>query len=127
MGLPRRPLFRLWRQVLPTPTTRRGAAVIGAYYALYLAPVAVGIAFDASRMYWLASGLASATVVVHLCAARGFARVAALAVNMLSTVVNALLMISLILQGAGVQRPVLLPYGLGHRGCRVAGVLAVVH
>ena len=101
MGLPRRPLFRLWRQVLPTPTTRRGAAVIGAYYALYLAPVAVGIAFDASRMYWLASGLASATVVVHLCAARGFARVTALAVNMLSTVVNALLMISLILQGQG--------------------------
>ena len=99
--LGRAPEHRLWRQVLPTPTTRLGALVTGAYYALYLLPVGVGVAFDASRLYWLISGLASATVVVRLCEAGRFARVTALAVNAVSTVVNMLLMISLVLQGEG--------------------------
>ena len=98
---PRRPARGLWRQLLPTPTTRLGAVLTGAYYALYLVPVGVGVAFDASRLYWLISGLASATVVVRLCQAGAFARIAALAVNAVSTVVNMLLMISLAFQEQG--------------------------
>ena len=91
----------LWRQALPLRTTRRRTVVIGAFYALYLVPIGVGVAIDPSRVYWLVSGLALAAVVLRLWEAGGFARVAALAVNAVSTVVNVLMMISLVLQGQG--------------------------
>lgn len=75
--------------------------MIGVYYALYLVPVGAGLLYDASRIYWLVSGLASATALVHLCEAGRFVRIAALAANAVSVVMNMLLMISLFVQGQG--------------------------
>lgn len=74
-------------------------APLAVYYALYLVPVVVAVWFEPSHAYWLASAVASATVVVWL-HGRGV-RAAALAINLASTIANMLLMISLVIQGAG--------------------------
>ena len=98
-GSARRARWRLW---LPRSFDSPVGLVLAAgYYALYAAPVVAGVRIDPLRFHWILSAVALATAVIWLCERGGAARVAALAVNVLSSFANLVLLASLYIQGAG--------------------------
>ncbi|MCY4012169.1 MAG: sulfatase-like hydrolase/transferase [Gammaproteobacteria bacterium] len=83
--------------------TFRGAVVVAAYYGLCLAPAVAAAAFGEFRVYWLLSSAALAASVVWLWERHRAAKVAAFATNALAAVGNLLLMVSLYVQGTGLN------------------------
>ena len=81
----------------------RATAVIChvAYFALYVAPIALAVSFNFVYIYWLVSGVAIATLVVWLWNASVWHRLLALALNAGSSLATFVLASSLYVQGTG--------------------------